>query len=765
MDVRLCTLISLFIGMIVVVTSSDYYVVSTNGNITLCQQNPMTQNCTCLTFNQYTNNQDRYFHSNSVFIFQPGLHHVNTSLSLTNVQNVSFHGEVSTSTDRSVTLSLNPQVSLSWTNCDQIEIQSLNFISVGNCDYRLIFVHVHDVLLSNVSISGSDGCSAIDSQSSTISIINSTFAGIFGEIGAILVLNSSQVIFNGTNTLSNDAAKLGGAIYATNSEVNISGTVNLISNNALLNSENVECENDKMLFVVETPTTTIIPCPVGFTLNSKEDECVCDERLQPLTQDCYIGSQSILRSSNNFWISVDQTSEDGFVLHDGNCPLDYCIDNPINVTLNKPDVQCHEGRKGDLCGTCKENFSLALGSLNCLPCSNDRLVLLIPFALSGIVVVIVLFFLHLTVATGTINGLILYANIVQANYRAFFPRSTNKFLTVFVAWLNFDFGIQTCFYDGLNIYHYSWLEFLFPFYLWVIIIIIIMGSHYSQRVSDSLGHNAVAVLDTILLMSYSKILKATIVPLSSTSLIHLPKDTIERVWLYNANMSYFQDPHHIVLGIFAIFTLLFLFLPYTFLLLCGHWIQAKSHWRVLSWINKLKPFMDAYHAPYRKNKRHWIGIYLLARCGICITFAYNVVSDHDVTVLVIFSVIAGLSIVKGRVYEKCYNDFLESSFILNLYILSVATFYLSNDATDHDEHQHSSQITLSNVSVGIAFVYFIGILAFHVYQRLESVGLFKSNRIFHRSSDKETANDPNIETVTNSSINLRELLLDDESVL
>lgn len=152
----------------------------------------------------------------------------------------------------------------------------------------------------------------------------------------------------------------------------------------------------------------IQPCPVGFTLDSEEGECICEEMLQPLTQNYYVDSQSLLRSSNNFWMAlqrITKTTDDGFILHNVSCPLEYCVDDSVNITLSDPDVQCHKGRIGALCGACKENFSLALGSLNCLPCSNAYLALLIPFALSGIVLIVVLFLLHFTVAAGTINGL------------------------------------------------------------------------------------------------------------------------------------------------------------------------------------------------------------------------------------------------------------------------------------------------------------------------------------------------------------------------
>ena len=52
-------------------------------------------------------------------------------------------------------------------------------------------------------------------------------------------------------------------------------------------------------------------------------------------------------------------------------------------------------------------------------------------------------------------------------------------------------------------------------------------------------------------------------------------------------MCYLGNHRYTVVGSFAILALFFLFLPYTFLLLCGRWLQDKSHWHLLSWINKL----------------------------------------------------------------------------------------------------------------------------------------------------------------------------------
>ena len=59
-------------------------------------------------------------------------------------------------------------------------------------------------------------------------------------------------------------------------------------------------------------------------------------------------------------------------------------------------------------------------------------------------------------------------------------------------------------------------------------------------------------------------------------------------------------------------------------------------------------------------------------------------------------------------YENLYKDILESSFILNLGILSVATFYIKEES-ENDNSQH----ILSSISVGITLIVFIGILLFH----------------------------------------------------
>ena len=525
----------------------------------------------------------------------------------------------------------------------------------------------------------------------------------------------------------------------------------------------------------------ILACPIGFEL--KDQKCQCDSRLSQFTQTCTIRNLigSFKRNRNNFWISKKDANT--LIIHEYRCPLDYCKDDSVNITFNDPSVQCDFNRIGPLCGQCGQNFDLALGSLHCIPCNNNHSALILFFALAGMVLVAVVFILRLTVSVGTLNGLLFYANIIQGNHQAYFPRVTTrvKFFTIFISWLNLDLGIETCFYDGMDIYAYAWLQFLFPFYLLLLVGGIILACRYSRSVAKQLGQNPVAILATLLLMSFSKILQASIVPLSSTYLFYYTGNSLNEtrrvVWLYDANIQYFKEPKHAALGLFAISSLIIFVLPYILLLFFGHWLQGCSNWWILSWLNKIKPFMDAYHAPYRKHTRYWTGLLLLSRFGLFLIFAINANGSESINLVAVSSVSLALLAIQRRVYELRWKDLLESFFILNLGIFSVATFYLK------EESKYSSQFLVSSIFIGIAFIALMGILTYHICLVFKSASnlwklrllpfVQKSQRVFKAMSvsegeraaaeGEEKTELRTLPTLSEVGVDLREPLLELES--
>ena len=491
-----------------------------------------------------------------------------------------------------------------------------------------------------------------------------------------------------------------------------------------------------------------LPCPVGFNLEGSE--CVCEERLRKYTNSCSVDDSSIRRDSNTFWMGAvyDNGTFGGLILHSG-CPFDYCVDTPVLIRLDNVDIQCGHNRSGILCGSCTSGYSVVFSTLHCLPCSNAYLTLVLPFILAGFVLVIILLLLKLSVVNGDMNGLIFYANVIQVNRSIFFPPGDTNILTVFIAWLNLDLGIETCFFDGMNTYIFTWLQFVFPLYVWFLIGLIIVLSRFSTKIVRVFGKNPVAVLATLFLLSYSKILRTIIVALSFT-ILEYPGYTYQAVWLYDGNILYFQSASHIILGTVAIVVLLVLFLPYTLLLLCGHWLQTCSDRWIFSWLNKIMPLMDAYHAPYKKEYRYWTGFLLLVRCALFLSFAVNSLSNASGNLLAIVSVTAGLLILswlRVKIYENIFNDFLEAAFLLNLCILAAGSY--------HVKEIGGNQAALAYTSVGIAFVLFICILLYHMYLHLHTTLLWKKthfqrhyifNKLRHKEKDTEV-NDVNNKTM------------------
>ena len=494
----------------------------------------------------------------------------------------------------------------------------------------------------------------------------------------------------------------------------------LISNKTLYLYPDGPCGNiDRTRMTVEI---TLEDCPPGFDLSHVH--CVCERRLLNLIDKgsannftCDVNNEAISRHGNA-WIRPiwDKNNSNylGFIWH-SDCPLGYCKSSqePIHLDFSIPhtsDSLCSENRHGLLCGACRQNYSLSLHDYSCKACEDKSISLILFFAISGVALIALLLALRMTVASGTINGLILYANIVSVNRDIFFPPDVvNVYpLTVFIAWLNLDFGISLCLYDGLDAYVYAWLQYLFPLYLWCLIGVIILINKLPIKVGGLFGSNPVAVLATVILMSYTKLLQTSIVVLSYTQLDYPDNKTV--VWLYDANITYFEG-RHIYLAVVAILVIAVLILPYTFLLTFGYRLLAYSNRRYCFWFYTFKPFLDPYYAPFNGNTRYWNGFLLLVRGGLYVSFAINALSHHLLLISLVFLILTAILWLGQRIYVKLYVNILEVSFILNACFLSITTH--------HVRTFNGNQAVVTYLSVGVTFTEFIGIVMFHLCSHIK----------------------------------------------
>ena len=456
---------------------------------------------------------------------------------------------------------------------------------------------------------------------------------------------------------------------------------------------------------------SLLPCPLGFMLTIHAPfRCDCSSLLKQMYGiECHIQDQTIGRSGL-LWVGMiqDDSGTNETVAASEYCPLNYCSGEDNNVTLSEPDSQCNYNHSGTLCGGCQPGLSLALGSAQCLQCSNKYLALLIPLTLAGPVLVFSIKLLDLTISQGTLNGLIFYANIVKANEYAFLPERQTNPLTVFIAWLNLDLGVETCLFQGLTAYSKTWLQFVFPFYIWSIAGLIIILAKYSDRVAKVMGNNSVPVLATLFLLSYAKLLRTIITALSYTMVYtsHGPK----AVWTADGNVDYL-GPQHAPLFATAVAVLLFLWLPYTLLLFLGQWLQKFNCRLLVHALMKIKPFLDAHYAPLKSKHRYWFGTLLLARAAILVISALVPVNHSSIIVLCILITSAVLTHFGHLVYHNVAVVMFDIPFFMNLAILSGAKCFTTTAG--------GSVAVPAYTLIGEAFAQFVGLVIFKVFSILK----------------------------------------------
>ena len=454
---------------------------------------------------------------------------------------------------------------------------------------------------------------------------------------------------------------------------------------------------------------TFLDCPIGFIQSSSK--CVCAVTPENSNIACDIDSNNI--TTTGIWIGI---ADNDFVFSD-NCPPGYCRASGVTVNLQDsydnetnnsfPEQLCARNHSGQLCGQCRDGYSRIIGSNACRRCSNSYLALIIVFALVGVILVAFIFALNMTVSLGTINSIVFFANVLSINPFLFVEANTSAYF-VPMAFINLNLRIETCFYDGFDTFGYVLWQFVFPIYVWLLCLSLVVAAKFSQKITNLIGDNIVPTLATLFLLSYSKLLQITRVAIIPDTIMYA-NESIKYVWRLDGSLEYGKGKHLFV----VIYSVLFLFLvalPFTLLLLFLPCLRRWSHKRMFKWVNKIKPLLDAYAGPYSDSHTYWPGLLLLARASLVLAL----VTDFElfrllITIVVVLVLFAfGLAtILKGPIYKKWYLNVLELSVLFNLAILCITTAYFT------DNNQNKNPLTYTSFT--IVYATFILIIALHIY--------------------------------------------------
>ena len=447
---------------------------------------------------------------------------------------------------------------------------------------------------------------------------------------------------------------------------------------------------------------TLVACPKGFYPVNKT--CSCLKMFNELGLQCEIQNGSVYRPPKA-WIGITHFEGDDVSIYgySSQCPSAYCFSEVTSVNLSDPFTICFGSRKGTLCGQCHAGMSVVFGSAKCQNCSNAYLATILLYAVAGVVLVILLFALQLTVRFGTINGLIFYANILGLGFTNGYlldNQPSSSFLAIFIALINLELGFPLCFYDGMDELVSRCLQFVFPIYIWSIVIVIIYLSRYSSKLAKMTGPHSVAVLITLVHLSYSKILATICNTLTFSSV--KTEDDIYTVWFFAGHMEFGKGLH--VIPLVLSLAMLFLFiLPYTLITTLAPFLNRYR------FVGRYMPLTDAIFAPFKHKWRFWFGARL---CLLVVMFSIQALSRGSDVVLNIgiqFVLVNAFLVLQALIkpFKNFAVECLDLFFMLNFCLIAFVAVFT--------QKQESTLSITSVVLISSAFLVFMGILLYHSY--------------------------------------------------
>ena len=396
-------------------------------------------------------------------------------------------------------------------------------------------------------------------------------------------------------------------------------------------------------------------CPIGFT--QYKDLCVCTEVLKK-EQFCDNNSLVIPQGA---WMGKISSNSLFFKL---NCDVAYCQYSTRVIPFHHNLSVCRKNRDGILCGKCIEGYSVVFGSQDCQRCHNYSLISLLGYVIIGIIVVLMLSVLKLTVDKGIINGVIFFSNIVYINHNFYYIANIEVLPGIFNL-INLDTPTDICFYQGMDALAKYAISFIFPLYLWFLVLLTVLMIKKFSCVSHVIQSPA-QLFATLIYLSYSKLLLVTSYILTPIQVSEITenKTIIHYRWYHDPNVAY-GDPWHLVLIVASLLLFFAVLLPFAIVLTFPNYCLG---FRCLV---RFKPIIDSYTAPYKDRWGFWLGIHLLILIFLYLTSAIlQVYSDPTILLLIVLLFVILLTAVQlyCKPYKNKLVNLLDTLLLLNIIV-------------------------------------------------------------------------------------------------
>ena len=503
---------------------------------------------------------------------------------------------------------------------------------------------------------------------------------------------------------------------------------------------------------------TMQHCPLGFVWDDHKHQCFCSSAffnkdfysVYNYKAECDINYLSIIRPSLtvNTWAGyVNASTRFGVSMQ---CPIGYCnyngsffcssLTNSMNISNSRTcdkkkdflQSLCAHHREGPLCGSCGrikegQKLSVVFGSTECKQCNNWWLWTLVLYAVVGPLLIYMLYALRLTLITGTLNGIIFYAQMANCGITDLLALNVYevpyaKFCLIFVSIVNLNLGFPLCFYNGMTEVWKAGLSLLFPLYLLTIVVILIILSRFSLRLASRIAHSSVQVLVTVVHLSFSKLLLA-IIDVFTSARIYYDSNTSYNVWYWDGSVDYGVGSH-LILMIITLLIVIPLLLPYILLLLFARPIRRTR-------INEyVRPLLEAIHAPYKEGKEYWFVIQLLFVVVMYIIYV-TLRASNILKIIVVITPFLILLLLLQTYFKPFKNEgiyFLNCCPLLNLIFLYTTTWFLFIG------FKHKTIAMFVSITVIIVFLMFLAVFLYHIL--LVTGKMSSITAMFHLMQDK-----------------------------
>ena len=482
---------------------------------------------------------------------------------------------------------------------------------------------------------------------------------------------------------------------------------------------------DDTVLVISSPDDTsllkikinLLDCPLGFELNIDTSTCQCSPVIKKLgmvgdyqpiclvvSHNSYLqyplatitrppdsaawaGLMNITNSTNKTTVfgvaftcleSCNLNQDYTMFLINGS---DVLIADPNNFLVNHLPL-CPPTKTGPLCSSCTTvngiKYSVVFGSSECKQCSNWWLLTLILYAVTGPLLIYLLFALKLTLTTGTLNGIIFYAQaigIIDLKISSSHHVTTSMYSLSrsFLLMLNLNLGFPLCFYNGMTELWKAGLSLLFPLYLLTIVVVLIILSRYSLRLSNRIAQSSVQVLVTVVHLSFTSMFTAIsniVTPINIYT--NDTSNPILKVWYRDGTVEYGKEGH-LILMILIIVVVGPVLLSYFTIIVAGRQLMRVGKFR-----EYIRPVYEAIHAPYKHNKEIFFTTRLLLLVFFYILYVMYRTKDIYKGYVIVIPIFAIYVIIEGfcRPFRKLWLKILDLFVMCNCVVVSSTLWYL-----------------------------------------------------------------------------------------